>query len=59
MARMVLATGHATPEEHLLFASEGRRLGLQRSAHAPWRHPTVPEAAKPRGIRRTDRVGSL
>ena len=26
---LVLATGHASPEEHLLLAREGRRLGLQ------------------------------
>src|SRR5215470_806962 len=26
--RMVLATGHATPEEHLLLAREGRKQGL-------------------------------
>jgi hypothetical protein len=26
--RMVLATGHATPEEHLLLAQEGRAQGL-------------------------------
>jgi hypothetical protein len=27
--RLVLTTGHATPEEHLLLAAEGRRQGLQ------------------------------
>ncbi|HVZ59388.1 MAG TPA: DUF6282 family protein [Terriglobales bacterium] len=27
--RLVLATGHATPEEHLLLAKEGRAQGLQ------------------------------
>jgi hypothetical protein len=28
-APLVLATGHASPEEHVLLAREGRRLGLQ------------------------------
>jgi hypothetical protein len=43
--RMVLATGHATPEEHLLLAREGRRLGLNVLLTHPGDIPQLPEAA--------------
>lgn len=42
--KMVLATGHATPEEHLLLAREGRRVGLNVLLTHPGDIPTVPEA---------------
>jgi hypothetical protein len=41
--RMVLATGHATPEEHLLLAQEGRRLGLNVLLTHPGDIPQLPE----------------
>jgi hypothetical protein len=44
--RMVLATGHATPEEHLMLAREGRRLGLNVLLTHPGDIPQVAEAAK-------------
>jgi hypothetical protein len=44
--RVVLATGHATPEEHLLLAREGRRQGLQVLLTHPGDIPQLPEAAK-------------
>jgi hypothetical protein len=44
--RMVLATGHATPEEHLLLAREGRRQGLQVLLTHPGDIPQLPEVAK-------------
>jgi Family of unknown function (DUF6282) len=45
--RVVLATGHATPEEHLLLAREGRRQGLQvLLTHPPANAPQVPEATQ-------------
>jgi hypothetical protein len=44
--RMVLATGHATPEEHLLLAQEGRRLGLNVLLTHPGDIPQLPEAAR-------------
>ena len=44
--RMVLATGHATPEEHLLLAQEGRRQGLNVLLTHPGDLPQLPEAAK-------------
>ena len=44
--RMVLATGHATPEEHLLLAREGRRVGLNVLLTHPGDLPQLPEAAK-------------
>jgi Family of unknown function (DUF6282) len=44
--RMVLATGHATPEEHLLLAREGRAQGLQVLLTHPGDLPQVAEAAK-------------
>ncbi|HWN48995.1 MAG TPA: DUF6282 family protein [Xanthobacteraceae bacterium] len=44
--RMVLATGHATPEEHLLLAREGRRQGLNVLLTHPGDIPQLPEAAK-------------
>jgi hypothetical protein len=44
--RMVLATGHATPEEHLLLAREGRRYGLNVLLTHPGDIPQLPEAAK-------------
>lgn len=43
---MVLATGHATPEEHLLLAREGRKAGLQVLLTHPGDIPQLPEAAK-------------
>jgi hypothetical protein len=44
--RLVLATGHATPEEHLLLAREGRQQGLQVLLTHPGDIPQLPEAAK-------------
>jgi len=44
--RMALATGHATPEEHLLLAREGRRQGLNVLLTHPGDIPQLPEAAK-------------
>jgi hypothetical protein len=44
--RMVLATGHATPEEHLLLAREGRRLGLNVLLTHPGDIPQLPEVAR-------------
>jgi hypothetical protein len=44
--RMVLATGHATPEEHLLLAREGRQQGLQVLLTHPGDIPQLPEAAR-------------
>jgi uncharacterized protein DUF6282 len=44
--RMVLATGHATPEEHLLLAREGRMQGLNVLLTHPGDIPQLPEAAK-------------
>jgi Family of unknown function (DUF6282) len=44
--RMVLATGHATPEEHLLLAQEGRRQGLNVLLTHPGDLPQLPDAAK-------------
>ena len=43
---MVLATGHATPEEHLLLAREGRAQGLNVLLTHPGNIPQLPEAAK-------------
>ncbi len=43
---MVLATGHATPEEHLLLAREGRRQGLNVLLTHPGDIPQLPDAAK-------------
>lgn len=43
--RMVLATGHATPEEHLLLAREGRLQGLNVLLTHPGDIPQLPEAA--------------
>jgi hypothetical protein len=43
--RLVLATGHATPEEHLLLAREGRRQGLNVLLTHPGDIPQLPEAA--------------
>jgi len=45
--RLVLATGHATPEEHLLLAREGRKQGLQvLLTHPPANAPQVAEAVQ-------------
>jgi hypothetical protein len=44
--RMVLATGHATPEEHLLLAQEGRRQGLNVLLTHPGNIPQLAEAAR-------------
>jgi hypothetical protein len=43
--RLVLATGHATPEEHLLLAREGRKQGLSVLLTHPGDIPQLPEAA--------------
>jgi len=43
--RLVLATGHATPEEHLLLAREGRKQGLNVLLTHPGDIPQLPEAA--------------
>jgi hypothetical protein len=42
---LVLATGHATPEEHLLLAREGRKQGLDVLLTHPGDIPQLPEAA--------------
>src|ERR1700686_2796976 len=44
--RIVLATGHATPEEHLLLAREGRSQGLNVLLTHPGDIPQLPEAAR-------------
>jgi hypothetical protein len=44
--KMVLATGHATPEEHLLLAREGRAQGLQVLLTHPGDSPEAIEATK-------------
>src|SRR6266446_385401 len=44
--RVVLTTGHATPEEHLLLAREGRSQGLNVLLTHPGDQPQVVEAAK-------------
>jgi hypothetical protein len=44
--KMVLATGHATPEEHLLLAREGRAQGLQVLLTHPGDIPQIPEVAR-------------
>jgi hypothetical protein len=44
--RMVLATGHAAPEEHLLLAREGRAQGLNVLLTHPGDIPQLPEAAR-------------
>ena len=44
--RLVLATGHSSPEEHLLLAREARRQGLQVLLTHPGNIPQLPEAAK-------------
>src|SRR5712671_5258767 len=44
--RMVLATGHATPEEHLLLAREGRKQGVNVLLTHPGDIPQLPEVAR-------------
>jgi hypothetical protein len=44
--RMVLATGHATPEEHILLAREGRAQGLNVLLTHPGDIPQLEEAAR-------------
>jgi hypothetical protein len=44
--RMVLATGHATPEEHLLLAREGRNAGINVLLTHPGDIPQLPEVAR-------------
>src|SRR5262249_3010463 len=44
--RMVLVTGHAPPEEHLMLAQEGRAQGLNVLLTQPGDLPQVAEAAK-------------
>jgi hypothetical protein len=44
--KLVLATGHATPAEHLLLAQEGRRLGMQVLLTHPGDIPQLPEATR-------------
>ena len=44
--RMVLATGHAMPEEHLMLAREGRRLGMNVLLTHPGDIPQLPEVAR-------------
>ena len=43
---MVLATGHATPEEHLLLAREGRAQGLNVLLTHPGDIPQIAEASR-------------
>jgi hypothetical protein len=47
---MVLATGHATPEEHLLLTREGRQQGLNVLLTHPGNIPQLPEVAKLGGL---------
>ena len=42
---LILATGHATPEEHLLLAKEGRRLGMSVMLTHPGNIPQLQEVA--------------
>lgn len=44
--RMVLATGHATPQEHLLLAREGRKAGINVLLTHPGDIPQLPEVAQ-------------
>src|SRR5262249_51129674 len=44
--RIALATGHATPQEHLLLARESRRLGLEVLLTHPGDIPQLAEAAR-------------
>jgi len=44
--RMVLATGHATPQEHLLLTREARGQGLNVLLTHPGDIPQLPEAAR-------------
>jgi hypothetical protein len=44
--RMVLATGHATPEEHLLLTREARKQGLQVLLTHPGDIPQLAEATQ-------------
>src|SRR5213593_1835593 len=44
--RLVLATGHATAEEHLLLAREGHKQGLQVLLTHPGDIPQLPEVAR-------------
>jgi hypothetical protein len=44
--RMVLATGHATPEEHLMLTREARRQGLNVLLTHPGDIPQLPEAVR-------------
>jgi Family of unknown function (DUF6282) len=44
--RMVLATGHATPEEHLMLAREGRKQGINVLLTHPGDIPQLAEAAR-------------
>lgn len=44
--RLALATGHSSPEEHLLLAREGRSQGLNVVLTHPGDIPQLPEAAK-------------
>jgi len=44
--KMALATGHATPEEHLLLAREARAQGLQVLLTHPGDIPQLPEISK-------------
>jgi hypothetical protein len=44
--RLVLATGHSSPEEHLLLARAGRQAGLQVMLTHPGNIPQLPEVAK-------------
>ena len=43
---LVLATGHATPEEHLLLTQEARRQGLQVLLTHPGDIPQLPEVVR-------------
>ncbi|MBI3048935.1 MAG: hypothetical protein HYY76_11575 [Acidobacteria bacterium] len=44
--RLVLATGHATPDEHLLLTAEARRQGLQVLLTHPGDIPQLAEATR-------------
>jgi len=44
--RLVLATGHATPEEHLLLTAEARKQGLQVLLTHPGDIPQLPEVVR-------------
>lgn len=57
--RLALATGHATPEEHLLLAREGRKVGLQVMLTHPGKIAQLAEAAKPGAFIEVNAAGTV